>query len=189
MTFIEIMLVVSLIGLVSLALYQSFTNGLRVWQKSRELIIEEDVAVFFDKLAQDLRNTYVHTTQYFEGDSSRVSFPALVWLKTMNPRRHSDEYSDQMGQVEYALDVERRSIVRRSANYSEARQRLFGQEQVVVTPIDGLQFKYYYLTDDGEIFSEQVLETVPAGIEVEVTIQDSKGRRSLKRYFNIPLKI
>jgi len=34
-----------------------------------------------------------------------------------------------------------------------------------------------------------VLGTIPAGIELEVFIDDGKGLRSMKRYFNIPLKI
>jgi len=189
MTFIEITLVISLIALISLALYKAFSNGLRVWEKSRELIVEEDIAIFFDKFAQDLRNTYVYSTQYFLGDISRVSFPAFVWQKQMNRPGRDSDYKDQMGQVEYFLDITRKSIVRRSANYSQAQMGSFEAEQLLVTPVESLQLRYYYLTEDGEMFSEQVLETVPSGIEVSVVVDDQRGKRELKRYFNIPLKI
>jgi hypothetical protein len=189
MTFIEITLAVSLIAIITLALYKSLANGLLVWSKARELVIEEDISIFFDKLAHDLRNTYVHTTQHFEGDGTRVTFPSLVWLPAMNPRFERDGYLEQLGQVEYLFDHGRHAIVRRAANYSSVYMQKYDQEQVMAAPIERIQLTYYYLTDDGEVFSEAVLGTIPAGMEVEVFIDDGRGRRSMKRYFNIPLKI
>jgi len=189
MTFIEITITVSLIAIVSLALYKSFSSGLRIWQKSRELVIEEDIAIFFDKFAQDLRNIYVNSTQYFTGDNSRVSFPAFVWMMEMNSRGDTNEYKEQMGQVEYFLDYSDNELIRRSANYAQAHMDTFGAQRVLVTGVERISFTYYYLTDDGEIFSEQVLETIPAGIEVDITFKDNKGERNIKRYFSIPIKI
>jgi len=189
MTFIEITMVVSLIALVSLALYKSFSNGLRVWEKSRESVIEEDIAIFFDKFARDLRGVYIHSLQHYEGDGTSFSFPAFVWMKKMNPEGNTEDYEDQMGQIEYAFDHSSDGIIRKSATYSDIYLEKFSHQQTLVSPVERILFTYYYLTDEGEIFSEQILETVPAGIEVEVVIHDHKGQRSLKRYFNIPIKI
>jgi len=189
MTFIEIMLVVALIGMVSLALYKSFANGLRVWQKSRELIVEEDILIFFDKFAQDLRNTFVYTSLPFKGDIRRVDFPAFVWMPSMNSHEREGEFKDQMGRIEYSYDDAQKQIIRRQANYSQAMNGAYEMPQTVARFIDSLHFRYYYLTSSEEVFSEEVLEVMPAGIEVTVQFSDVNGTREIKRYFNIPLKI
>jgi len=188
MTFIEMMLVVALIGMVSLALYKSFANGLRVWKKSRELVVEEDILIFFDKFAQDLRNTYIYSSLLVEGDGQRMALPAFVWMPPMNSDK-KDEFAEQMGRVEYSYDAADKTVKRRQANYSQALKNVYDPPQTVSRFIDSLQFRYYYLTLTGEIFSDDVLEVMPAGVEVTVKFSDVHGTREIKRYFNIPLKI
>lgn len=189
MTFMEIMLVVSLIGMVSIALYQAFANGMKVWEKSREMVVEEDIIIFFDKFAQDLRNTFVFSTLPFEGDSQRFSFPSLVRAADMKKFSAVKQFKEQMGRVEYYYDPQADSLNRKVANYSQALNRSFEEPQMLVAPIERIQFRYYYLTDDGELFSEQVLEVIPSGVEVVVIFSDQKGTRQVQRYFAIPLKI
>src|SRR6185295_6747012 len=113
MTFIEMMLVVVMIGMVSLALYKSFSNGLRVWQKSRQLIVEEDILIFFDKFADDLRNTYVYSNLPMTGDARRMDFPAFVWMPRMNAAPEAkDEFAEQLGRIEYYFDDGKKQIMR-----------------------------------------------------------------------------
>ena len=58
LTLIEILLVLSLVSIISIALYKALRNGLQVWERSRYLVVEEDIAIFFDKITQDIKNSY-----------------------------------------------------------------------------------------------------------------------------------
>ncbi|HSV43921.1 MAG TPA: hypothetical protein VLJ10_05135, partial [Candidatus Bathyarchaeia archaeon] len=74
-TLIELLLVASLLSLISVSLYQALSNGLRVWQYTRRLSVEEDVMIFLDKLSADLRNSFDYSLFFFDEGKNYVSFP------------------------------------------------------------------------------------------------------------------
>lgn len=189
MTFMEILIVVSLISLISLALYQAFSNGIRIWEKSHELVIEEDVAIFFDKFSKDLNNAFFFSSIPFEGDNSTCSFPSLIWYSSTVGHPDDHEYFRQLGKVEYYYDSSEDALIRRTANYGKALRSLFDRPRTLVRGLKRITFRYYYLTDEGEILSDRVLEVFPSGVEVEVTVADDKGTRILRRYFDVPIGI
>ena len=43
MTLIEILLVISLISMVSLGIYNALSNGIAIFQRHRQVVIEEDI--------------------------------------------------------------------------------------------------------------------------------------------------
>ena len=78
LTLIETLLVVSFVSLVSIAIYKSLASGIKVWGKAHDLVVEEDIAVFFDKITSDLRNTFYYSDLDFYGENYRMSFPTIV---------------------------------------------------------------------------------------------------------------
>ena len=177
-----------LLSLIGLALYKSLANGIKVWERSQRLVKEEDVALFFEKLTQDLRNTYVYSRIKFEGNELRFSFPAYV--KTLaDARGHSPrgEYIEQMGRVEYAFDPIKDIVYKRQANYGQALDNHYQPEQVMVRSVDRVKFNYYYWTQKEELYSQDVLEVPPSGVEVELEFSDKMGRRSMRKFIEIPV--
>ena len=65
MTLVEMLIVVGLVSFVMVAIYTSFANGLKVWKRSQQLVIEEDVAIFFDKFSQHFYNPFPHSQTKF----------------------------------------------------------------------------------------------------------------------------
>src|SRR3989338_2632588 len=55
-TLIEMLLVTSLMAMIGLAVYHSLVNGMKIWDASTRYTAEEDVALFFDKISQDIRS-------------------------------------------------------------------------------------------------------------------------------------
>ncbi len=184
MTLLEVLIVVSLIAMIALALYHSLTNGLRIWDKSRQLVVEEDVAIFFDKIRHDLDNTFWYSKIKFEGTEERCSFPTIVHV-ALDAERMS--YQDQLGNVEYYFDGLAKKIYRRQASYGEALNGEFGPPQILAKDISRVKFQYIYLTEDEAKYSEQVLEVMPAAIDIEVEFSDRDGRRSFHKVIDIPI--
>jgi len=188
MTIIEMLIVVSLVSMISLALYHSLINGLKVWEESRRLIIEEDVAIFLDKLSQDLRNVSQYSKITIEGNEYRFSFPTIVRTQAdAYSGLPKDAYVDQLGKVEYYYDILKDSIFRRQANYSQAMNERFQPSQLLAKSIERFNFRYYYLTRDGKMTSVDVLDVCPSGVEVEVEFFDKQGLRVMRKYIDIPV--
>ena len=188
MTLMEILIVMSLLALVSLAIYHSLSNGIRVWERNRELVVEEDVVIFFDKLTQDLRNTYFYSKINFKGDEFRFSFPTIVYTPADKRSNIPEgEFIEQMGRVEYYYDFNDNTLYRRQANYSQALNERFGRPRALVTSVDRIKFRYHYITDEEEIYTPEILDVLPSGVEVEVEFSDNQGQKMMRKFVDIPI--
>ena len=104
-TLIEMILVVSLISLVGLASFRTIANGLSVWEQSLQIGVEEDLAIFLDKITRDLRNSYKYSLLKFDGTKRTISFPTIVHTREDRRKNYGRlRYVDRMGKVEYYFD-------------------------------------------------------------------------------------
>jgi prepilin-type N-terminal cleavage/methylation domain-containing protein len=188
LTLIELLLTVSLISLISFTLYRALINGFGVWNRSQQMVVEEDISIFFDRLAKDLRNTFVFSKIPFEGTEYSIAFPTMI-NTSADPYSGlaKDELVEQIGRVRYYFDFIEDGLFKEEANYSQSQNYMYGKPRLLVSSIDRVQFRYYYRTDHDEISSDSAFESMPAGIEVEVRFTDPKGSRIIKRYIDIPI--
>ncbi len=188
MTLMEILIVVSLIAMTSVAIYSALSNGLRVWERSQQLVIEEDVAIFFDKFSQDLRNAFRYSMFKFEGGQQRITFPTIIhMLADKRSGLPQKEYVDQPGKVEYYYDGLEDILYRRQANYSQALNGHFFKKRALIHGVEAVKFSYFYYAEGREIYSPDVLETYPSRVEVEVEFSDKQGKKKMNRFIDIPL--
>jgi len=188
MTLMEILIVVSLIALLGGAIYNSLANGIRVWERNHEVVIEEDIAILFEKINRDIRNTFPFTKIWFEGNAYSVSFATIVRTKADSEvSSDENEYINQIGRVEYYFDSNKKGIFKKQSNYSQAIKEEYGQEQKLVSPVDEFNIRYFYMADNEEVVSTEVLESFPTGLEIEVKFSDKYGQKVLKKVFNIPI--
>lgn len=81
-TLLELMVVVSLIGLVAGVVIASFSGGIRVWESARSLTrVEQDLYFAFESVRKDLVNTYRFHGIQFSGSEREISFPALLLIE------------------------------------------------------------------------------------------------------------
>lgn len=188
MTLIEVLLVVSIVSVISLALYNGLTTGIKVWERSRVVVKEEDIVIFFDKLTKDLHNSYFFSTIPFQGGESRLLFPTMVLTPADSSLELPEgELVEQLGQVEYYHDLLDDAIYRREYNYAQTLHYAQPQPRAIVEKVEGLKFRYMYVTPEGDIYTSDFLEAIPMGIEVEVQFSNAAGQRSLKKYIDIPI--
>lgn len=191
-TLIEILMVTSLMAVLGLAIYRSVINGLKIWERNSLDSNAEDVAIFLDKIAYDLRNTLRHSSVPMFGNATAVSFSTMV--RTLEDERKRATisvitYIDQIGRVEYYYDEVRGSLMRRQANYSQALDRTFGEGRELVKSIRGLQFSYFLPGDGGPQGRETIQGEVPYAVKVSVTfLERTGGVRTMERLILIPIR-
>jgi hypothetical protein len=183
-TLVEILLVTSLIGLVSIAVLKSFNNGLKLWAKAQRINREAEAAIFLDKMSEDLRSMVFISSIAFKGSSQKISFPAIVITKAdAKSSRAQEGVVDQIGAVQYRYDAELHKIFRRQANYAEAVKGKWVQDEIaIVSGIEDLSFHYEIFDDKGFLLKSEIGEGVPSGVMVDVRFSDDSGTHELKRY-------
>ncbi|OGX24720.1 MAG: hypothetical protein A2787_01955 [Omnitrophica WOR_2 bacterium RIFCSPHIGHO2_01_FULL_48_9] len=188
-TLIEILLVVSLMAMVGLSIYSAFANGLKVWDRGKNLNAQEDIMIFFDRIGAELRNSFRFSKVPFYGRSQRVVFPTMVKVlpdPKMNPEENS--YISQIGKVEYEFDVVKDQLIRREASYGQAIQGRFSEKGAALRGIRNIEFKYYFPDEHGELFSTQIIDDLPAAVTIEVEYFDQGGEvQKVIKTINIPL--
>lgn len=188
-TLIEMLLVVSLLGITGIAVYHAISDGLRVWQYSRRFSAEEDVAIFLEKLAADLQNTQQFSLIRFHGKEDKIVIPAIVRVPAdKKDKARQGQYLEQLGAVEYSLQKDKRAVRRRQANYSLALKKRFFEYSVVAAPVERLQFSYY-LNDPQRPKPQKVCkDEIPLSVEVSIDfVEVNGGIRNIRRLINIPV--
>lgn len=183
LTLLEILIVVSFIGMLSLAIYTTLSNGLKVWQKSQELIVEEEMAIFFDRIAQDLHNTFDFSQIPFEGTEYTMSFASFVSVVSEEDGNHID----QIGRVEYYYDFLEDGLFVRKANYSQAVDNRFGKPRLLISDVSRVRFYYYYRTQDGQVRMDHALDVKPSGVEIELQFNNEGVTKTMTKFISIPI--
>lgn len=186
---IEIILVVSLVSLVGLAAFKTIANGLKIWEQSLQLGVEEDVAIFLDKLTNDLKNSFHFSLLTFEGYPNLIAFPTIVRTREDRKKHYGrEEYVDQLGKVEYYFDSLKKAIYQRQANYSQACEEEYGKKRLLAKSIYSLEFTYH-INLDGELVTRNKTDgRSPQALEVEIKFKETTGKlRTVRKFINIPV--
>ena len=189
-TLIEILLTVSLFSICSLAIYNVFSSGVRIWARAEHFAVEEDVSIFLDKLSEDLRNSFYYTGIKFIGTQSRLTIPTFV--TTLADERSflaQEELVTQIGSVRYYFDYEAHSILRAQANYAQALDVHFPEGKVLVRSVNSLRFIYYMPGGKGVQPYSKINEVIPSGVYVEIKYNDGHSEQMMDRFIAIPTGI
>lgn len=187
-TLIEILLTTVLFSMCSLAIYQVFSSGLKLWARAQHFAIEEDISIFFDKIAEDLRGSFYFTGIKFEGTSSRLTVPTFVFAQPDARSVHADgERYVQIGAVRYYLDSDDHAIHRAQANYGQALDGRFTDDKILVKPVNGFKVLYYMPGSKGVEPFARVSDVIPSSVYVEIKYTDGRSEYSAGRLIAIPV--
>ena len=189
-TLIEILLTVALFSICSLAIYNVFSSGVRIWARAQHFAVEEDVSILLDKLSEDLRNSFYFTGIKFIGTESRLTVPTFVTTKA--DERSSLPQEDlitQIGSVRYYFDYETHLIHRAQANYAQALDGRFPNDKVLVKSVNSLKFLYYIPGSKGVQPYSKIDEVIPSSVYVEIKYNDGHSEHVMQRLISIPTGI
>lgn len=187
-TLTEMILVISLISLLSVAAFQSLTNGIKVWDRSRRFDVEEDMAIVLDRFAGDVRQALDYSLGTFDGTDRRVVFFTRVRTQVDKALTDSPDMVEQIGSVEYVFRQGNNSLYRRQANYGQSMKKRFGNSRRMAKDIYSMRF-VYYVFEDGEMKSKaRWTGPLPAGVKIVIDVMERSGRkRRITRYVPVPL--
>lgn len=178
-------------GMIAAALYHSLVQGIKIWHRVSQFIIEEDIALFLDRIEQDLQNSFVYSQIQFRGRENRLAFPAIIKTR-QDPSLTSGQtvYVDQMGQVEYYFEMGDQKVYRREANYSQALNKKYALAKPLTQAVKSLDFRYYLIDEFNELTLRRTVEELPAAIRIEINYTDTGGHDlQMVKTVNIPLKL
>lgn len=190
-TLIEVLLVTAIMSVLMLALYQALSNGLRVWEKSREFSIEEDLMIVFDKFSMDLRNSFDFSLFDFKGKSNNIIFSTIVHVPMgLKESEHVIIYTDQIGRVTYGFDLSNKAVYRQQANYGQSVEGDFGKKVFLAKPVNRISFRYFKRSKKGLVVRRLGKDQLPDAIEISIKYENSQGvSRILTRLVNVPLML
>lgn len=179
---VELMVVTAMLGIISLAIYSTFSNGFKVWQKVNQPLAQADLGIFFEKISQDLNNCLKSSSIPFTGESSNLGVPTQVFSLRLKTRT--------LGLVTYSYDQQSGVLTRQAKDFSQLYSRQESDPAVLLKNISFLKFEYYYFdTQKQEYFwkEEWLGAGLPLAVRVTLNLNDASGTDKIIRTISIPI--
>jgi len=181
-TFIELLIVVAILSIISLAIYATFNNGIRIWQRVNKNIVEEDLNIFFDKFARDLRNAVQFSGIHFSGRSERFEFATII-----NSRRLQ---KITVGEIIYSYEPSRQILEREERDFSQVFSNEAGMIRQSLTEIESLKFQYYIYDKNKKEYvweDECLTGALLLAVRIELEFKDGVQNFKFTKTVSIPV--
>ncbi|MFH1996088.1 MAG: type II secretion system protein GspJ [Candidatus Omnitrophota bacterium] len=192
-TFVEIICVIGILGVVGLAVFTALSRGLDIWTKLGRDLIEEDAAIFFNKISLDLKNAVTYADLTMNGNGTSVRFPVTVSVSDAR------EPATGIGQIEYEFVSSENAVYRRKANFSDMSKQKFTTERKLMTGVNNFSLQYYRYDPERDVFlwsddwdglfltpeGEQAI-AMPLAVRISMEVKGSGVARNYRRTVSIP---
>lgn len=176
---IELLAVISLIVLLSIAVYGNFQSGVSIMNRVAASSPDEEVQIFIEKFSRDVVNSFPYKGVSFEGTAESLRFPTLV--------RSIPELGGGygIGRVTYSYDSFHRSISKLSENMSDVYQEKEAEGNPIFRGVQSLSFQYFQYDPAQQIYfwedswvEEEGNKTYPIAVKLEMEfIHEGESRR------------
>ena len=180
-TLIEMLIVMMLFCVISLAIYGAINNGIKIWLRINQAVVEEDIAIFFDKFAVDLRNSFEFTGVNFLGSAEEVEFAALTDSQRLKNKT--------VGKIIYAYDPQAKILSRKVRDFAHLFEDKDGPVRQMLRDLKSLQFSYYLY--DGEkkeyLWQDELVNAgLPLAVRIKLELEHGAQANIFTRTVNIP---
>lgn len=183
-TFIELLVVVSVIFILSLAIYATFSNGIKVWQRINQPLQQDDLYLFLDRFYLDLRNTFNFGGFKFLGREDNLEFAVIV----DNPS--SEMGGRTVGEVIYSYNEQEEEFRRIEKDFSQAYVDSEGRVWKTIKNIKSLKLQYYFydkIKNEYLWSNEWLKEDFPLAVRVELELGDGDKIQKFIKTVSIPV--
>ena len=181
-TLIELLIASAILCIISLAIYATFNNGIKIWQKINRDIPEENLDIFFERFSSDLRNTFRFTDIDFSGEEYRVGFPTLINSPRLNKR--------SVGQVVYFYDPATEVVNREERDFSQVYSGESGVVKQSLKNVESLKFQYYFYHSEEKEYTwqdEWLEEARPLAVRIELEFDNGTQVVKFTKTVGIPV--
>ncbi len=180
-TLIEVLIVTLILSIISLAIFSTFSNGLKIYNRINSEVTLEDLVIFLDRLGQDLRNSLNFSTINFTGKAEELEFAGITNSHRMQKRT--------VGKIKYVFDSSAEELSRFAGDYSLVYNQEWLSSRQTLEKIKSCIFSYYYYDNQTKEFSwlpEWNKAGLPVALRLELGLKD-KPEDKFIRTFNIPV--
>lgn len=181
-TLVEMLMVTGIIFVVSLAIYATFNNGIKIWQRVNTQLPEEDLNIFFDKFSLDAKNAFRFTGINFSCRTDKAEFPTLVNSLRLQKKT--------VGKIIYAYEPQNQTLNRYqmdfAAIYSEDQN---ATRQQSLKHVKSLRFQYYFYDTERKEYlwsDERLNEGLPLAIKLELELDNGRETKIFAKTVSIP---
>lgn len=193
MTFLELMLTLTIFAVVAITVYSTFGTGLSAWRKAQKTQqLYQDVRLGLNRIARDLENAVLYSQEpkfpNFTGTKSEISFYSLVDTYRAIPQH------PELRKITYSLDESTQILQRLEQNLplpEEGEEIEAEAQEALAEKIAALKFFYCYEDkDDDESYkwldTWNNAEEVPQGVKIELALEEA-GELPFTKYVFIPI--
>lgn len=181
-TFIEILIVTVLLAIISLTLYATFSNGIKVWQRVTAIAPEEDLAIFFEKFTLDLRNCINSKEIIFLGRKDGFEFAGLVKSQELE--------NTTIGKLIYEYREKQGVLKRQQLDYSRLYLQESGVSNQVLSGIKEFNLAYYFYDEKKKeyLWAEEYMEdSLPIAVRMELELNYGNESNRFIKTVSIPV--
>lgn len=187
-TLTEVLLVSAMFAVISLAVFNAFSNGFKLWARGQHVMVEGNTAIFLSRIGEDLRQTVLMGGIPFKGSGSELSFPAIILAPTdPNGSRAKEGVGPQIGAIRYVFDPAQNKIFRYQATYGQALKEQWSQPVEVASLIDDISMRYYFTVERGLTEKRETDQGVPMGVMIDVQFMVEGQICHMRRFLVIPV--
>ncbi|MCX5708989.1 MAG: prepilin-type N-terminal cleavage/methylation domain-containing protein [Candidatus Omnitrophica bacterium] len=180
-TLVEILIVTMILAVISLAIFSTFSNGMKIYNRVNSEVTSEDLVIFCDRFGHDLRNSFNFSLINFTGKAEELEFAGLVNSPRMEKR--------SVSRIKYIFEPSTEKIKRFTGDYSAI---YFSEEDSFRQALDKVKscvFSYYYFDNKTQEFAwdqEWRKDGLPSAVRMELEFKDNPEEKFV-RTFNIPV--
>ncbi len=187
-TLTEVLLVSAMFLIISIAVFNAFSNGFKLWARGQRVLVEGYTAIFLDQFAGDLRQTVLISGIPFKGSSQELSFPAIVQGPLdSSSSRAKEGTGPQIGAIRYAYDPEQKKVFRYQATYGQALKEQWSGPFEAANLIESVEMRYYFKAERGLDVKSQTDQGLPMGVMIDVQYLVGDQPYHMRRFLIIPV--
>ena len=175
-TLIELLMVTAILSMVLLAIFSTYSSGIRIWRGVKEagLLEKRELYTSLEKIKRELMG---HIRDFshieFEGSRDKLIFPAASKEGVMH--------------MTYYFDKNSNTFFRESYRFSDSLKEKMDRKKREAFSADGVEFSYlfYDLEKETGVWMtdfEEAKEGVPEAVKLDIRM----GQEELNEYIFIP---
>lgn len=190
-TLIETIITAAIFSIIALAVYSTFSQGVRLWQRLTQQTPAFGVNIVLEKMSADLRNSFKFSGIDFTGRGSDISFATLIVTSNSDKQKILS-----LGEVGYSFDSQAGSLNRQQRNYSQIYQGKPALPRQILDNVESLSFQYYYYDSSQKVYiwgnnwqggEEEEKGSVPLAVRIKLKFDKSTKEEGIVRTVTIPV--
>ena len=183
LSFIEIVIVMVIMSLISLAVYANLNSGIKIWQRINKPRPEEDLNIFLDRFAQDLKNALNFQGLDFLGAEDSFELASAINSPALKTKT--------VGKVIYYYDRRDKILKRQQQDLSQIYNRQDSSLTRQLENVDALRFQYCsYDKEKKEFIWQEEWKTkdeLPLSVRIELEFNNGTQTKAFSRTVDIPI--